>query len=132
MVRRLDSLSAAGFDRIVVKADDEAVTKGNLDAMAMVLLRVGPLGRILREDPGLKVEAQLRLRAALAEHENNGVVALQAATLVVTAYPMPKGLQSVNSSRLNGWRAHVRFLHRLSLKPTIRYRPSRALSCARP
>ena len=80
-------LSAAGFDRIVVEARDEAVSSGNLDAMATVLLRVGPLGRILRENPGLTAEAEPRLRAALAEHEDDGVVALRAATWVVTARP---------------------------------------------
>ena len=80
-------LSAAGFDRIVVEARDEAVSSGNLDAMATVLLRVGPLGRILRENPGLTAGAEPRLRAALAEHEDDGVVALRAATWVVTARP---------------------------------------------
>ena len=80
-------LSAAGFDRVVVEAGDEAVSSGDLDAMATVLLRVGPLGRILRENPGLQSEAEPRLRAALAEHENDGVVALRAATWIVTARP---------------------------------------------
>ena len=80
-------LSAVGFDRVVVEAGDEAVSSGNLDAMATVLLRVGPLGRILRENPGLKAEAEPRLRAALAEHEEDGAVALRAATWVVTARP---------------------------------------------
>ena len=80
-------LSAAGFDRIAVQAGDEAVSSGDLDAMATVLLRVGPLGRILRENPGRKAEADPRLRAALAEHENDGVVALRAATWIVTACP---------------------------------------------
>lgn len=78
-------LSAAGFDRVGIEAGDEVVSSGNLDAMATVLLRVGPLGRILRENPGLKAEAEPRLRAALAE--NDGVVALRAATWVVTARP---------------------------------------------
>ena len=80
-------LSAAGFGGIVVKRGDEAVSSGSLNAMATVLLRVGPLGRILRENPGLKMEAEPRLRAALADHENHGSVALQAATWVVTAHP---------------------------------------------
>ena len=80
-------LSAAGFNLVTVEARDEAVSSGNLDAMVTVLLRVGPLGRILRENPDLRVEAEPRLRAALAEHENDGVVVLRAATWVVTAGP---------------------------------------------
>ena len=80
-------LSVAGFDRIVVDAGNEAVSSGDLDAMATVLLRVGPLGRILRENPGLAAQAEPRLRAALAEYENDGVVALRAATWIVTACP---------------------------------------------
>ncbi len=78
-------LSAAGFDGIVVQAGDEAVSSGNLDAMATVLLRVGPLGRILRENPGLRAEAEPRLRAALGNREERGNVALQAATWIVEA-----------------------------------------------
>ena len=81
-------LRASGFDDIVVQGGDEPVSSGSLDAMATVLLRVGPLGRILRENPGLKTEAEPRLRAALAHHEQNGVVALRAATWIVTARPV--------------------------------------------
>lgn len=80
-------LCAAGFDDIVVQPGNEAVSSGSLDAMATVLLRVGPLGRILRENPGLATEAEPKLRAALADHEKNGAVALQAATWIVTARP---------------------------------------------
>ncbi len=80
-------LSAAGFDDIVVQAGNEAVSSGSLEAMATVLFRVGPLGRILRENPGLKTEAEPKLRAALADHEEHGVVALRAATWIVTACP---------------------------------------------
>ena len=80
-------LRGAGFDDIMVQASDEAVSSGSLDAMATVLLRVGPLGRILRENPGLKAEAEPKLRAALADHEEHGAVALRAATWIVTACP---------------------------------------------
>ncbi len=80
-------LLAAGFGDITVQPSDEPVSSGGLDAMASVLLRVGPLGRILRENPGLKIEAEPKLRAALVEHEKHGVVALRAATWIVTAHP---------------------------------------------
>ena len=80
-------LRASGFDDVVVRVGDELVSSGSLDAMAAVLLRVGPLGRILRENPALKTEAEPKLRAALANHEEHGVVALRAATWIVTARP---------------------------------------------
>lgn len=80
-------LRAAGFTDVKVQAGDMTVSSGDLNAMATVLLRVGPLGRILRENPDLKIDAEPKLRAALADHELNGTVALQAATWIVTARP---------------------------------------------
>lgn len=74
------------MDKVVQKAD-LASKVGNGGGMPSWLLRVGPLGRILRENPGLKAEAEPRLRAALAEHEEDGAVALRVATWVVTARP---------------------------------------------
>ncbi len=81
------TLQAAGFEDVTVQATDERVSSGSLEAMATVLLRVGPLGRILRENPGLRTAAEPRLRAALADCEEHGAVALRAATWIVTARP---------------------------------------------
>jgi SAM-dependent methyltransferase len=83
------TLQAAGFADIAVQASDERVSSGGLEAMATVLLRVGPLGRILRENPDLRVDAESRLRTALADCEQHGEVALRAATWIVTARPGP-------------------------------------------
>ena len=82
-------LHAAGFDRIVIEARDETVSSGDLDAMTTVLMRVGPLGKILRENPELRAVAEPRVRAALAPYDHKGSVALQAATWVVAAYAHP-------------------------------------------
>jgi hypothetical protein len=60
------TLQTAGFQQISIRAHDEAVSSGDLDAMATVLLRVGPLGKVLRENPELRPAAEPRLRAALA------------------------------------------------------------------
>ena len=49
------------------------------------LLKVGPLGRIVRENPGLRGSAEARVRAALAAKGGTARVALQAATWIVTA-----------------------------------------------
>jgi SAM-dependent methyltransferase len=81
------TLHAAGFRRIAIRAHDTMVTSGTLDAMTTVALTVGPLGRIIREHPGLRAAAAPRVRAALARREVHAVVALNAATWVVTARP---------------------------------------------
>ena len=78
-------LEAAGFSQITVRAHDQAVSSGPLDAMVRVLLRVGPLGRILRENPDLRIAAEPRLRTALAATGDPSRVALQAATWIVAA-----------------------------------------------
>jgi SAM-dependent methyltransferase len=81
------TLEAAGFEDVTLQASDERVSSGSLEATAAVLLRVGPLGKILRENPNLRMSAEPRLRAALADREEHGTVALQAATWIVTARP---------------------------------------------
>jgi SAM-dependent methyltransferase len=78
-------LEGAGFGEVVIEAHDEQVSSGDLDAMATVLLKVGPLGRILRENPGLRAMAEPRVREALAGRVDRGQVALNAATWIVAA-----------------------------------------------
>lgn len=79
------TLYAAGFRHVAVERRDEMVSCGDLDATVSVLMRVGALGRILRENPALRAVAEPRVRAALAERETDDGVALQAAIWVVTA-----------------------------------------------
>jgi ubiquinone/menaquinone biosynthesis C-methylase UbiE len=78
-------LETAGFKQITIEAHDEMVSSGDLDDMAAVLLRVGPLGKILRENPALRATAEPRLRAALVKHDDHQRVSLKAATWIVTA-----------------------------------------------
>lgn len=78
-------LEAAGFRQITIEAHDELVSSGDLEAMTTVLLRVGPLGKIVRENPDLRAAAEPKVRAALATGDNSARVALKAATWVVTA-----------------------------------------------
>jgi SAM-dependent methyltransferase len=82
-VRR--TLDEAGFRDIGMLAYDHAVSSGDLDAMLAVLLKVGPLGRIVRETPELGPPAEARVRAALAARGDPASVALRAATWIVTA-----------------------------------------------
>jgi len=79
------TLEAAGFKDVVVQPHDQTVTSGDLDAMASVLLKVGPLGRILRENPKLRPEAEPQVRAALADKGDAAHVFLKAATWIVSA-----------------------------------------------
>ena len=58
------TLEAAGFSEIVIQPHDEKVSSGDLDAMTSVLLKVGPLGKIVRENPALRATAEPRLRKA--------------------------------------------------------------------
>ena len=79
------TLAAAGWRDIAVKAHDEAVSCGDLEATATVVASVGPLGRILRENPGLRGAAEPRVRAALAARGDPSHVTLKAATWIVSA-----------------------------------------------
>ena len=60
------TLEAAGFREIIIRAHDEKVSSGDLDAMSWVLLKVGPLGKIVREKPALQATIEPLLRKALA------------------------------------------------------------------
>jgi SAM-dependent methyltransferase len=81
------TLETAGFRQVTTEAHDEMVSSGDLDAMMVVLLSVGPLGKIIRENPGMRAAAESRVRAALVKRGNQAAVALNAATWVVTARP---------------------------------------------
>ncbi|TCU02616.1 class I SAM-dependent methyltransferase [Rhizobium sullae] len=78
-------LEAAGFEEIVIQSHDEKVSSGDLDAMTSVLLKVGPLGKIIRENPALRATSEPRLRQALAALGDPSVVQLLASVWVVTA-----------------------------------------------
>ena len=79
------TLEKVGFKDIRISAHDQAVTSGDLDAMTTVLLKVGPLGRIVRENPELRLSAETRVRAAVATKGDPTRVALQTATWIVSA-----------------------------------------------
>ena len=79
------TLEAAGFENIVIQPHDEKVSSGDLEAMTWVLLKVGSLGKIIRENPALQVTAEPRLREALAALGEPKNVQLQASIWLVTA-----------------------------------------------
>ena len=79
------TLEVAGFSEIVIQPHDEKVSSGDLDAMSSVLLKVGPLGKIIRENPALRATAEPRLRAALAALGDPSNVRLLASVWIVSA-----------------------------------------------
>jgi ubiquinone/menaquinone biosynthesis C-methylase UbiE len=79
------TLEAAGFSEIVIQAHDEGVSSGDLDAMTSVLLKVGPLGRLVRENPALRATAEPRLREALGALGTPSRVQLLASVWIVAA-----------------------------------------------
>jgi SAM-dependent methyltransferase len=79
------TLEAAGFSEIIIQPHDEKVSSGDLDAMTSVLLKVGPLGKIVRENPALRASAEPRLREALAALGDPSQVQLVASVWIVTA-----------------------------------------------
>jgi SAM-dependent methyltransferase len=78
-------LEGAGFEQIEIIAHDEKVGSGDIDTMLAVCTRVGALGKVLRENPELRITALPAVRSALAAHNGPDGVRLTAATWVVTA-----------------------------------------------
>jgi SAM-dependent methyltransferase len=74
-------LERAGFGEIEIAAHDAQVGSGDLDTMLAVISRVGALGKILRENPGLRAATLPAVRSALAAHDGPDGVKLKAATV---------------------------------------------------
>jgi SAM-dependent methyltransferase len=78
-------LTDAGYSDIAITAYDEKVGSGDVEVSLALALRVGVLGRIVRENPELKDTVIGPVRAALAAHDTPDGVRLNAATWIVTA-----------------------------------------------
>ena len=79
------TLEAAGFGQINIQPYDQKVSSGDLDAMTSVLLKVGPLGKNIRENPALRTVAEPSLRQGLASLGDTTKVELTASIWIVTA-----------------------------------------------
>lgn len=79
------TLEASGFRAITIQSHDETVSSGDVDAMTSVLLKVGPLGKIIRENPALRATAEPRLREALSALGDPIMVQLRASVWIVSA-----------------------------------------------
>ncbi len=79
-------LTDAGFAGIAIAPQDMLGGGNTLEDAVGMALRVGPLGRMLREHPDAGPAALDDIRAALAAHVTDGLVRLPSATWIVTAH----------------------------------------------
>ncbi len=78
-------LRDAGYTDIAITPYDEKTGSGDVEASLEVALRVGVLGRIVRENPDYKDIVTEPVRAALQAHDTPDGVKLSAAVWIVTA-----------------------------------------------
>ena len=78
-------LERAGFQNIEISGCDEQVGSGGLESMLELTLRVGSLGRILREAPELRALVHDPVRDMLVARDGPGGPKLNAAIWVVKA-----------------------------------------------
>ena len=78
-------LTKGGFRDIGIDAHDALIGGNTLEETVAVSLRVGPLGMMLRENPGQRDQVIDSLRAALEPHAGPSGVFLPASVWIVTA-----------------------------------------------
>jgi SAM-dependent methyltransferase len=78
-------LTEGGFKGIEIDAHDALIGGNTLEETVALSLRVGPLGMMLRENPGHRDQVIDSLRAALEPHAGPSGVFLPAAVWIVTA-----------------------------------------------
>jgi SAM-dependent methyltransferase len=83
--RVTDILARAGWSQIRMEPHDEAIGGGTLEETVETALRIGPLGRALREQPESAQAARNAVREALAPYLGKHGVALPSASWIVTA-----------------------------------------------
>jgi len=78
-------LARAGWSQISMAPHDEAIGGGTLEETVETALRIGPLGRVLREQPASAPAARNAVRDALKPYVGERGVALPSASWIVTA-----------------------------------------------
>ena len=78
-------LQTAGFSQIDIRPHDAMVGGNDLDSAVRTALRVGPLGMLMRDNPGAREAVQASVREAIAANMKDGRVQLPSATWMVTA-----------------------------------------------
>ena len=78
-------LSAAGFSDIGIEPRDFMIGGNPLEESVELALKVGPLGMLLRENPGARDRIVGTLRETLADHLGSDGVRMPGAVWIVTA-----------------------------------------------
>ncbi len=78
-------LAAAGFAEVAVRPHDALLGGNDLATTRALLLKVGPLGAVLREQPELAPRVEAAIAEALAPHARDDGVWLPGAAWIVTA-----------------------------------------------
>ncbi|TAJ71657.1 MAG: class I SAM-dependent methyltransferase [Phenylobacterium sp.] len=78
-------LASAGFQDVAVTPHEQDIGPGDLDTTVGLALKVGPLGALLRENPGQRDAVIAAVRAALAPQVGPEGVKLGSSTWIVTA-----------------------------------------------
>jgi SAM-dependent methyltransferase len=78
-------LGKAGFSGVAVEPFDASIGGGNVDDTVNLTLRVGPLGRVLRETPGATGAVVGAVRGAIQPYETPSGVFMPAAVWIVSA-----------------------------------------------
>ncbi|MCX5740952.1 MAG: class I SAM-dependent methyltransferase [Proteobacteria bacterium] len=78
-------LEAAGFHHVDLRPHDVRVGGNDLAASLELALQVGPLSRLLRDQPQFRELATAAVREALARYLDGDVVLMPSATWIVTA-----------------------------------------------
>jgi SAM-dependent methyltransferase len=82
-VRRI--LADSGFEAIQILKHDQKIGSGDLEMTLDLALRIGPLGRALRENPDSREAVVGSVREALAAHAGPDGVKLDSAAWIVSA-----------------------------------------------
>ena len=80
-----DILTTAGFSRIEISAHDTKIGGNGLEETVELSLRVGPLGRLLGDQPDQRGAVTEAIRAALEPFDSPSGVYQSAAVWIVTA-----------------------------------------------
>jgi SAM-dependent methyltransferase len=78
-------LGGAGFASVVITPHDEAIGGNDRKATLELALKIGPLGRYLREHPDKRAAVIDSVREAIEPYIVNGIACLPSATWIVTA-----------------------------------------------
>lgn len=78
-------LSQAGFNAVTITPFDTLIGSENIEQALKLALRVGPLGRALREHPAIKDDVAVAVRDGLSKYLTRSGVLMPAAVWIISA-----------------------------------------------